>query len=62
MTGAAQMVTDHDESFAAFWAAAAALTEDRFESGLMVDMLIHTSGINPYVEHGDQIKEWRQPL
>ena len=58
----AQMVTDHDESFAAFRAAAAALPEDRFESGRTVDRLIHTSGINPYLEHGDQIKEWRQRL
>ena len=58
----AEMVSDHDKSFAAIRAAANALPEIRFEPGRTVDKLINTSVINPYLEHGNQIREWRMGL
>jgi hypothetical protein len=53
---------DLDDSFLAFRSAAAALSEDRFEPGRTVDRLVHTSGINHYMEHGEHIQEWRKSL
>ena len=58
----AEMVADLDASLATFRAAAAALPEDRFEPGRTVDRLMHINGIDHYIEHGDQIKQWRQSL
>ena len=58
----AQMVADVDQSFAAFRAAADTVPEDRFEPGRTVDRLLHANGIDHYMEHGGQIKEWRESL
>ena len=57
-----EMLTELDASFQAFRAAAAALPEDRFEQGRTVDRMVHTTGINHYIEHGEQIREWRKTL
>jgi hypothetical protein len=51
-----------DDSFRFYRAAAAALPEDRWEPGRTVDRIVHTSGINHYNEHGEQIREWRKSL
>jgi len=61
-TSPKEMLVGLEESFRAFRAAASALGEDRFEQGRTVDRIIHTSGINHYVEHGEQIREWRKTL
>jgi hypothetical protein len=57
-----QMAAQLEESFQKYRASAQALPEDRFEEGRTVDRIIHTSGINHYVEHGEQIREWRKSL
>ncbi len=56
------MMVELDASFQAYRAAAAALSEDRFEPNRTVDRIIHTSGINHYLEHSPQIEEWRRSL
>jgi uncharacterized protein (TIGR03083 family) len=56
----ASVLSELEDSFARYRAATAALPEDRFEPGRTVDRLIHTSGVNHYIEHGDQIREWRR--
>ena len=57
-----EMVADLDASFQGFESAATALPEERFEKGRTVDRMLHTSGIDHYIEHGDQIKDWRKRL
>ncbi len=55
-------IAELDASFSSYRAAAAALPEERVEQGKTVDRIVHTSGINHYVEHGEQIREWRKSL
>ena len=57
----AQMIGELDDSFAKYREAAAAVPEDRFEPGRTVDRLLHGSGIDHYMEHGDQVQQWRRP-
>jgi hypothetical protein len=54
------VLSELDESFTGFRAAVEALPEDRFEPGRTVDRIVHTSGINHYLEHVEQIREWRK--
>jgi hypothetical protein len=54
------VVRELEASFGAFRSAVAALPEDRFEPGRTVDRIVHTTGINHYLEHGGQIEEWRK--
>ena len=58
----ADVLRELDDSFRFYRAAAAALPDDRWEQGRTVDRIVHTSGINHYVEHGEQIREWRKSL
>jgi hypothetical protein len=58
----AEVLAELDDSFRAYRAAAANIPEDRFEQGRAVDRIVHTSGINHYVEHSEQIREWRKSL
>jgi hypothetical protein len=51
---------DLDDSFLAFRSAAAALPEDRFEPGRTVDRMVHATGINHYIEHGEHIQTGRK--
>jgi uncharacterized protein (TIGR03083 family) len=57
-----EMLKELEDSFQFYRRAAAALPEDRWEQGRTVDRIVHTSGINHYIEHGEQIKEWRKSL
>jgi uncharacterized protein DUF1706 len=56
------MLAELDDSFRFYRAAAVALPDERFEQGRTVDRIVHTSGINHYKEHGEQIREWRKGL
>lgn len=56
------ILVELDDSFRSYRAAAAALPEDRFEQGRTVDRIVQTSGINHYIEHGEQIRAWRKTL
>jgi hypothetical protein len=58
----ADVVSELDDSFRFYRAAAAALPEERWEQGRTVDRIVHTSGIHHYNEHGEQIREWRKTL
>ncbi len=51
-----------DASFTAFRAAAEAIPLARYEPGRTADRILHTSGINHYREHGEQIEAWRKSL
>lgn len=56
------MLVELDDSLRAFRSAAAALPEERFEQGRTVDRIIHTTGIDHYLEHREQIREWRKSM
>jgi hypothetical protein len=57
-----QMLAELESSFEFFKQAAASIPEDRFVQGRTADRIVHTSGINHYIEHGEQIREWRKKL
>ncbi len=57
-----EVMAELEDSFRSYRAAAGALPEERFEQGRAVDRIVHTSGINHYNEHGEQIREWRKTL
>ncbi|HXH21244.1 MAG TPA: maleylpyruvate isomerase N-terminal domain-containing protein, partial [Dehalococcoidia bacterium] len=61
-TSPAAMLQELEASFQTFRSAAAALGEDRFEQGRTVDRIVHTTGVNHYLEHGEQIREWRKKI
>jgi hypothetical protein len=57
-----QVLNELESSFQFYRQAVASIPEDRFEQGRTADRIAHTSGVNHYKEHGEQIREWRKNL
>jgi hypothetical protein len=57
-----QVIAEMEEAFEAYRVAAMALPEERFTPGRTVDRILRTTGVDHFIEHGEQIKAWRQRL
>jgi len=54
------ILTELEDSYRAFLAAARAVPEERYAPGKTAPRLVEANGPHHYREHGDQIRAWRQ--